>query len=317
MRAPGFWTHDGLLPALLSPVSLLYAHIGARRIARPGWRAPVPVICVGNASVGGTGKTPVALDIAARLLARGERPHFLTRGYRGSAKGVWRVEPAHHDAATVGDEALLLAATAPTWVGADRAATARAAIEQGATVLVMDDGLQNPGLAKTLSFMVIDGGSGFGNGRVLPAGPLRETVRCCAARVQAAIIIGDDTAHADSTLPATLPVLRAEPVPGPELMALRGRSILAFAGIGRPEKFFAMLEASGLTMVARQAFPDHHQFTAAELRGLSKTGAVPVCTAKDFVRIPPALRDCFIPITMSLRWDCADTLDTLLATVLA
>ncbi len=308
MRAPDFWQRDGFLPRLLSPLGRAYAWLGARRIARPGWSAPVPVVCVGNATVGGTGKTPVALDIAKRLIARGEAPHFLTRGYRGSAKGVRLVDPFGHDSATVGDEALLLSATAPTWVGADRAAAARAAIAHGATVLVMDDGLQNPGLAKTLSFMVIDGGSGFGNGCVLPAGPLRETVGACAARVQAAIIIGADSAGIEFTLPKTLPVLRANIVPEPELMKLRGKSILAFAGIGRPEKFFAMLRHAGLDVVAEHPFPDHHPFSRTDLLRLTRSDAISVCTQKDYVRILTDFRANFTPIGMSLAWQSPDKL---------
>jgi tetraacyldisaccharide 4'-kinase len=312
MRAPGFWNQDGFFPALLSPLSAVYARIGEQRMARPGWRAPVPVICVGNATVGGTGKTPVALDIAARLMARGETPHFLTRGYRGSTKGVTRVDPTRHDAATVGDEALLLAASASTWVGADRIATARAAIAQGATVLVMDDGLQNPGLAKTLAFMVIDASIGFGNGRVLPAGPLREKVDACAGRVQAAIIIGDDSTGAHSALPGTLPVLHATIVPGPQLASLHGKSVIAFAGIGQPEKFFAMLRRAGLELVAEHSFPDHHAFSRTDLLMLSQGNTICVCTYKDYVRIPAESRGRFAPIGMSLAWQNADALDRFL-----
>jgi tetraacyldisaccharide 4'-kinase len=314
MRAPAFWQRSGILPALLTPLGVAYAAGTARRTARPGWRAPVPVICVGNVSVGGTGKTPVALDIAMRLRARGARPHFLTRGYRGSTKGATGVDPARHDADAVGDEALLLAHCAPTWVGADRAATARAAVAAGASVLIMDDGLQNPTLEKTVSLMVIDGAVGFGNGRVLPAGPLREPVAACAARVQAALMIGPDQTGAADVMPPGLPVLHAEMVPGPELDALLGRKILAFAGIGRPEKFFHMLEAAGLELTRRISFPDHHRFTSADLRRLTNNPEiVAVCTQKDFVRIPAAQRAAFTPIGMSLRWQQPGLLDGLLA----
>ena len=190
---PGFWGRDGVLPRLLSPLAAVTAAVTAWRVARPGWRAPVPVICCGNVTVGGAGKTTVALDLGARLAARGRAVHFLLRGYGGSVRGPHRVA-AGDTAARVGDEALLLAEVAPTWIGADRAASARAAVAAGAQVLVMDDGLQNPGLHKDLSLLVVDGASGFGNGRVLPAGPLREPVAAGAARCQAAVLIGPDLA---------------------------------------------------------------------------------------------------------------------------
>ncbi len=164
------------MPRLLAPFSALTAGITARRVARPGWRAPVPVICCGNATVGGAGKTTLALDLARRLAARGVAVHCLTRGYGGRVGTVLRVASGVHPASLVGDEPLLLAAVAPTWVGRDRAASARAAAAADAAALVMDDGLQNPGLAKDLAFLVVDGAAGFGNGRLLPAGPLREPV---------------------------------------------------------------------------------------------------------------------------------------------
>ncbi|MDE2581170.1 MAG: tetraacyldisaccharide 4'-kinase, partial [Rhodospirillales bacterium] len=210
-RAPRFWDAEvggGALPALLAPLAALVAAATARRVARPGWRAPVPVLCVGNATVGGAGKTTVALDLAARLARAGRTPHVLLRGYRGTMRGVRRVAPGD-SAALVGDEALLLAEVAPTWVGADRAASARAAVAAGAGALVMDDGLQNPGLVKDVALLVIDGGFGFGNGRVLPAGPLREPVAAAAARCAAAVLIGEDRHGARAALQPALPVLRA------------------------------------------------------------------------------------------------------------
>src|SRR5579872_6298630 len=168
-HAPGFWRHDGVLPRLLSPLSAITTAVTARRVARPGWRAPVPVICCGNVTAGGAGKTTLALDLAGRLRAAGIAVHVLTRGYGGRVHGPLRVDPARHDADAVGDEPLLLAALAPTWVGGDRAASARAAIAAGARALVLDDGLQNPTLQKTLSLLVVDGAFGFGNGRAIPA----------------------------------------------------------------------------------------------------------------------------------------------------
>jgi tetraacyldisaccharide 4'-kinase len=313
MHAPGFWARDGVLPRLLAPVSHFVSAATARRLARPGWRAPVPVVCCGNVTVGGAGKTTLALDLGARLLRRGERVAFLTRGYGGRVQAAVQVAPGD-DAAQVGDEALLLAALAPTFVSADRAAGARAAVAAGATVLVMDDGLQNPGLLQDLPLLVIDGVAGFGNGRVLPAGPLREPVATGAARCRAAVLIGADATGAVSLLPPGLPVLRAELVP--DAAGLAGQRVLAFAGIGRPSKFFATLAQAGAQVVAQAAFPDHHPFRPAELQRLLRRaadlGAIPVTTPKDAVRLPPGIRDQVRIAGVSLLWADAGQIEVLL-----
>jgi tetraacyldisaccharide 4'-kinase len=317
MRQPAFWQHDGaaLPAALLAPLAGAVAAATARRVTRPGWRAPVPVICCGNVTVGGSGKTTLALDLLRRLQARGVAAHALLRGYGGSARGTRRVL-ADDDAAETGDEALLLAGTAPTWIGGDRAAAARAAIAAGAGALVMDDGLQNPTLCKELSLLVVDGGFGFGNGRVLPAGPLREPVASGAARCQAAVLIGPDQAAAAAAQPAALPVLRARLVPGPATRSLRGRHVLGFAGIGRPSKFFATLREGGAVLADSVAFPDHHRFTARELNGLigraERMGALPVTTPKDAARLPKTLRDEVFVADVELIWDVEHGIETLL-----
>ncbi len=315
MRAPRFWDRDGLLPALLAPAALVYATATARRLRRPGFRAPVPVICCGGATAGGAGKTPLALDLGSRLLARGRRVAFLTRGHGGAARGVLRVDPANHDAMLAGDEALLLAALAPTFVCADRAATARAAVAGGADVLVMDDGLQNPGLRQDLALLVIDGGAGFGNGRVIPAGPLREPVSMAAARCRAAVLIGDDAAGALARLPAALPVLRARLVAEADA-ALHGARVFAFAGIARPEKFFATLRQGGAELVACRGFADHHRFTASQLDRLlaeaNAAGAEPVTTAKDAARLSPAYRARVRVLRVRLAWDAPEAIERLL-----
>jgi tetraacyldisaccharide 4'-kinase len=318
MRPPGFWQKDGgsVLPALLSPVAALTAAVTARRVARPGWKAPVPVICCGNVTVGGAGKTTLALDIAARLLARGIAVHVLLRGYGGSSFGMRRVlqdDPA----SLVGDEALLLAALAPTWIAADRAASARAALAAGAQALLMDDGLQNPTLQKTLSLLTIDGATGFGNGRVLPAGPLREPVAAGAARCDAAVLIGEDRSGAEGRLPPGLPVLRAALVPGPEIAPYLGTRVLAFAGIAWPEKFFTGLEREGVIVAGRRKFADHHPFTEAELHQLIAEAQAlnlrPVTTPKDAVRIPAGLRGEFGVIGVGLRWEQPSGIEALLS----
>jgi tetraacyldisaccharide 4'-kinase len=317
MRAPEFWRHDGFLPGLLAPAAAVYAAVTARRVARPGWRAPVPVICCGNATAGGAGKTTLALELGARLAGR--HVAFLTRGHGGRVRGVHRVDPARDDAATVGDEALLLAQCAPTWVAADRAAGARAALADGAGVLVMDDGLQNPGLAKDLSILVVDGGAGFGNGRVIPSGPLREPVAAAAARCAAAVLIGEDRSGALAALPPGLAVLRAD-LEQQDTAGLAGRRVLAFAGIGIPEKFFAGLRAAGVAVVETASFADHHPYAPAEIeRLLARAGAadaLAVTTPKDAVRLPPELRARVRVAGVRLVWRDPAALDALLAGVL-
>ncbi len=313
-HAPGFWCRDGVLPRLLSPLAAITTAVTARRVMRPGWRAPVPVICCGNVTVGGAGKTTLALDLGSRLAARGQAMHFLLRGYGGAIRGPHRVM-AGDTADQVGDEALLLAAIAPTWVGGDRAASARAAIAAGAQVLVLDDGLQNPSLHKDLSLLVVDGASGFGNGRVLPAGPLREPAATGAARCQAAVLIGPDATGVAGAL--RLPMLRADLQPGPEIAAWIGRRVLPFAGIAKPEKFFSMLAAAGAIVTDTTPFPDHHRFTEADLRRLlvaaNRIGAAPVTTPKDAVRLPAAYRDRIGVVGVSLAWDDVAALEGLLA----
>ena len=317
LRPPRFWSNgNSVLPAMLSPLAAISARLAAARVARPGFTAPVPVLCCGNATLGGTGKTTLALDLARRLRAAGVAAHILARGYGGKARGPLRVRP-EHDASLVGDEALLLADAAPTWIGADRAATARLAVAAGATALILDDGLQNPSLQKSLSFLVIDGGAGFGNGRVFPAGPLREPLAAAAARTAAAVLIGPDRSNARTFLPRGLPVLTARLLPGPEAVALAGRRVLAFAGIGRPDKFFATLEEAGAILIVRHGFPDHHPYREGEISRLLETAAkrdaLPVTTAKDRVRIPPALRERVAVLTVTLAWDDPGALAALLA----
>jgi tetraacyldisaccharide 4'-kinase len=319
VRAPEWWARDGTLPRLLSPIAALVTAATAHRLARPRWRAPVPVLCCGNASVGGSGKTTLARDLGARLAA--SRPAFLLRGYGGRVRGVREVA-AGDDAALVGDEALLLAPLAPTWVGADRAAAARAAVAAGAGVLILDDGLQNPSLAHDLALLVIDGGSGFGNGRVLPSGPLREPVARAAARVHAAVLIGEDRTGALDLLPPELPVLRAElRQRAADIAGLGRRPVLAFAGIGRPEKFFAGLRDAGVEVAATAAFADHHPYTEAELARLfaraDAARLTVVTTPKDAARLSASARARVTVVDVALQWREPERLATLLAPFLA
>jgi tetraacyldisaccharide 4'-kinase len=292
---------------LLSPIAALYAAATARRVARPGWQLPVPVICCGNATAGGAGKTTVTLDIGQRLANRGVAAHFLTRGYGGTLKGPAQVDLDRHDSRAVGDEALLLASTRPTWVAGDREAGGRAAVAAGAQAIVMDDGLQNPGLVKDLSLLVVDGNYGFGNGRIIPAGPLREPVAAAAARCRAAVLIGDDESGVLAQLPPSLPVLRARLVPGPEAELLVGQPVFAFCGIANPRKFFNTLQEAGAVVAGRMPYADHYPFDAGDLRELlaeaDRLRAIPITTAKDYVRIPAAFRSRVKVLTIRLRWD--------------
>ena len=325
MRAPAFWAAErgGLAATALTPLSWLY-RLGAEgraAVARPA-SAGIPVICVGNFTAGGAGKTPTVLALAALLGEEGLRPHFLTRGYGGSEQGLLRVDPDRHDARMVGDEALLLARLAPTWLSRDRAAGAAAARAAGAPMLVMDDGMQTPSLTKDLCLAVVDGGAGFGNGRLLPAGPLREPLARGLSRAHALILVGDDRRDALRALgPHDLPVIEADLVPGDEARALRDRPVVAFAGIGRPEKFFETLVDIGCTVIARHAFADHHRYKPGEVAAIidhaRKQGAVPVTTEKDHVRLPPGAREAVRALPVTLTWRDPAELRALLAPLVA
>jgi tetraacyldisaccharide 4'-kinase len=300
MRAPEFWRGSGWAASALGPLGFLYDLAGRwRRRTTTPWRAPVPVICVGNLVVGGAGKTPVVLALAKVLSRRGVAVHLLTRGYGGSEAGPIRVDPARHDFRAVGDEALLLAEAAPTWVAHDRAAGAKAAAAAGARLILMDDGLQNPTLHQDLRLIVVDGGYGFGNGRVLPAGPLREDLRRGLARVHGAIVIGENRTDARF---GALPVAHARLAPRG---GFTGRA-LAFAGIGRPGKFFETLATLGVDLVETIDFPDHHPYRESEITALldraNAAGAVAITTEKDRVRLPPALRDAVATLAIDLAW---------------
>jgi tetraacyldisaccharide 4'-kinase len=321
VRAPEFWARDGVVPTLLAPLATLYAAAGATRamLATP-FRAAIPVICVGNLVAGGAGKTPVALSLAALLRARGCRPHVVTRGYGGRLAGPVRVDPTRHGAVEIGDEALLLARVAPCWVARDRVAGVKAAIEAGADVVLLDDGFQNPTLAKDLSLIVVDGAYGFGNSQVMPAGPLREPIEAGLARADAVILIGVDESGVAAAVDSRLPILRAtvEPQGGGDLA---GSRVLAFAGIGRPAKFYATLTGLGAEIVARVDFPDHHRYRDDEIARLAAAaataGARLVTTAKDFVRLPQTRRDGIGVLDVAIAWREPDRLNALLERALS
>jgi tetraacyldisaccharide 4'-kinase len=280
-----------LASGLLAPAAACYGAIAARRMARPGARAGVPVLCVGNFTHGGAGKTPAVMRLAKMLQEAGERVFCLSRGYGGSLAGPKRVD-AHSDrAAQVGDEALLLARVAPTMVARDRVAGAQAAAAAGASVVIMDDGLQNASLAKDFTIAVVDGRRGLGNARVFPAGPLRAPLAMQIARTDALLVVGEATGAGDAVAAAhRLPVLHGRLVPDhTAVAALAARKVLAFAGIGDPDKFFATATEAGIAVARRQAFPDHHRFSAEEAAGLimraEHDGLALLTTEKDRARM--------------------------------
>jgi tetraacyldisaccharide 4'-kinase len=300
MRDPAFWWVERSAAAtLLAPVGACYGAIAAWRMARPGRKARVPVVCVGNFTVGGAGKTPTAIALARLVLASGYGPFFLSRGYGGRIAGPVRVALQRAD--EVGDEPLLLGRVAPTIVARDRPAGAVAAADGGADVIIMDDGLQNPSLAKDLAIAVVDGRRGIGNGRAFPAGPLRAPLEAQLDCTDAVVLVGPAGRAADRTIDAAqrrgLPVLRGELRPDPDVVAaLAGKPVLAFAGIADPDKFFATLEACGIPAAVRMPFPDHHRYAAGDMAALlgraERDGLLLVTTEKDMVRMggDPAAR---------------------------
>jgi tetraacyldisaccharide 4'-kinase len=319
-RAPAFWESDGPIARALAPLGAGYGALGRLRgIGRAPERIPSRVVVVGNVVAGGAGKTPVALALAERLTRAGARVHLLGRGYGGRLPGPHRVDPSRDGFADVGDEALLLAGAAPTWIARNRRAGLRAA--GGADIVIVDDGHQDPTFARDLGILVVDGVTGFGNGRLVPAGPLRERPERAAARADAIVVLGEDRrgigawAHAFAR-----PIARARLVPTIDLAAFAERPVVAFAGIGRPAKFFAMLEAAGLELAARRAFPDHHAYSDAEIAALTseagRRGARLVTTEKDRVRLPAAASAGVIAVPVALVWDEPAALDALLARVL-
>ena len=309
MKTPTFWTSPSFISQLLAPLGKLYALATSLRI-KFGHTQKVnrPVICIGNITAGGTGKTPVAVSFAKLLQQMGKNPFFVSRGYGGKLKGIM-VDKTRHTAAEVGDEPLLLARQAPVIVNPDRFAGAQKALQSGAEIILMDDGFQNPGLHKDLSFLVFDGNIGIGNGLCIPAGPLRESLASGLKRAQAIIILGEDRHNLAAKI-KDFPLFKGRVVAKkPEI---NNNEIIAFAGIGRPEKFYTSLRELGFKLLKTADFPDHHQYTMTELKKLineaQKKDAVLFTTAKDFVKIPPQIQKYFHVLEIEIMWENEDSL---------
>ena len=313
MREPGFWHGPASLNShLLKPLAALYGAVAAQRLQRKGLHAGIPVLCVGNYHVGGAGKTPTVLALAKLLRDLGETPVVLSRGYGGKLAGPVRVDPVRHAASDVGDEPLMMAGAVPVVVSRKRADGVPLARAQGATVILMDDGFQNPGIVKDASLIVIDSERGLGNGQVFPAGPLRAPLRPQLARTDALIIVGSGSAAGSVAAEIAAqgkPVLSAHLKPDEaQVASLRGRRVLAFAGIGDPTRFFNTLRASGIEVAGQRAFADHHAYSQAEIESLlaeAKRGAQTlVTTEKDLARLRDRAQQ-IVPFRVTLEFDDA------------
>ncbi len=321
MQAPRFWLHprnkSGVLPIILAPLAAIWRILGQRRLTKgPRQKIPVPVICVGNINIGGTGKTPTTLALQSLLSENGIDAHVVSRGYGGSETGPLQVNERLHNVALVGDEPLLMAAFGPVWVAKDRAAGAKAAVKAGAQMILLDDGFQNPSLHHDLSIVVVDAEIGFGNGNIIPAGPLREPLKSGLERANLIISIGDQTAQAK--LGQNWPELAltkrftARLKPLTTGMDWQGLRVIAFAGIGRPAKFFNTLKKAGAEIISAHAFADHSVYSTAILQRLSneasKKAAQLVTTEKDAIRLPQDFRPKVLALPVRLDIENAEEL---------
>lgn len=319
MREPAFWHRPpSWTSSLLAPLGAIYGWVAGQRMQGEGIDAGIPVLCVGNYHVGGAGKTPLVLALTKLLRDLGETPVVVSRGYGGRLRGPVRVDPERHVAADVGDEPLMLAPMVPVAVARDRIDGVALAKSQGATVILMDDGFQNPAISKDASLIVIDGARGVGNACVFPAGPLRAPLPPQLDRTDALIVVGDGTAAAAV---AAAVAARGRPVLSAQLRAdeaslasLRGKRVLAFAGIGDPVRFFRTLRTAGIEIVRERAFPDHHPFSDNEIEALigeAKRDALTlVTTEKDLARLRevgglPAFAKDIVPFKVTLEFDDA------------
>jgi tetraacyldisaccharide 4'-kinase len=321
MHSPEFWQTRGSLAQMLEPFGRIYGAITTARASQANApRAPIPVISVGGLTVGGSGKTPVTMSLTERLQDLGQKTAVVLRGYGGRLAGPLRVSPDEHSSNDVGDEALLHANIGPTWIARKRILGVKDAAANGATVAILDDGHQHPGLHKDLRLIVIDGSNPWGNGYVFPAGPLREKVASGLRRADAVVMMGEDKFGVARDLPPDLPLLHASLIPDPLALSLRGQAVVAFAGIGNPQKFVDTLQHIGARIVAWHSFEDHEAFGASDIQPLLDEafamGAIPVTTAKDAVRLIPDQRQQVNVVSVAVLWRDDNAVDELLARVI-
>lgn len=315
MKTPYHWSHRSIFSYGWIPVSLIYWAIASLRSRRiKPVRLAVPVICVGNNNVGGTGKTPTVIALCALLQQQGKNVHVISRGYKGRYEGTVRVDPAIHIAQEVGDEPLLIASYAPCWVARRRIHAAHAAIADGAEILVMDDGLQNPSLHKDFTLLVVDGSFGFGNGFMLPAGPCREPISRSMRKADAVLIIGEETNTAiRNHIPHHKSVFAGSIKPSSPT-EFEGMRVHPFAGIGMPEKFFRTVKDMGAQIILTSRFDDHHSYTMKDLDRLLNEShthhAQLVTTEKDAVRLPESFRTHVKVVAVTLQIENAQALFT-------
>ena len=320
MKTPSFWHADGFIPKLLEPLAQLYKFLSfLERSLGSKTKIDIPVLCIGNIVSGGAGKTPIALSIGQKLNVK-HNISFLTRGYGGIEAGPIKVNPDAHSSYEVGDEALILSEVGSTWVSRNRTAGAIAAKNAGFEIVIMDDGFQHTSLVKTLSFVIIDGPYGFGNGRLIPAGPLREPIYSGLKRADVIVLVGEVNHSLIELLPNNKPLLRASLVPNEMGIQLSNSNVIGFAGIGRPTKFRETLEKMDLNIIDFVPFPDHYRFRESEIRELyekaTEVDAILVTTVKDMKRLPKSVAHLCQPIGITVVWEDDSEIQQLLDTVI-
>ncbi len=315
-KTPAFWyraanSKTPLIERILTPVSWLY-RLGYiyHQTTNSAQKADLPILCIGNINAGGTGKTPTALALKDLITTHkiADKPYYLLRGFGGGERGPLLVDPSNHTSWDTGDEALELAAQAPTIVSADRIEGTKLATEQGADLVIMDDGLQNPTIHKDVSLVVINGEMGFGNKKLFPAGPLREPLRKGLARADAFILIGEDKRSLSSILPEGKPVFSANLAPDTKNAPDPKQRYIAFAGLGYPQKFFNFLrDQAGLNLVECVKFSDHYPYADHDLERLKalaqEKNAQLITTQKDYMRLPKEQRADIAVMKVKLQWD--------------
>jgi tetraacyldisaccharide 4'-kinase len=322
LKAPKFWylKKDTILSRSLYPLSLLF-RLGTklRNIISRTHKFSFPIICIGNIVVGGAGKTPVAIKIGGLLKLAGYNPHFISKGYAGVIKRSTLIE-SWHSPKSVGDEPLLLSTIAPTWIGEDRVNSIRLAKNMGADCIIMDDGFQNPTIHKDFSIIVINASQEFGNTRVMPAGPLRESIKSGLSRTNLIIVIGEITNNLQKNIPDHIPVIQAKFKINNENKIFKGQKITAFAGIAYPEKFFTSLREQGAKIIKEVTYPDHHIYDENDLLNLAetanKTQSILVSTQKDFVRIPKPYRSLVNTLEGKIFFEKEDIIKEILTNII-